>query len=260
MNKPATNAKAGSLSLGHILIVGAIGGWILAAQLSENSGDAFSKLTTLQRVFQPGFLGLTAGMAAGPIGAGIVGWLVAKAIPRLQAYAPHTALLLTVSVFLMSLAGGNIQNKQQAKLTSQVDNISIPAVAEQGWDLSSLSDVLEGRWELISTNQTAKTYIDTQSTSGNTYQSAVWLKRFLKSPSSARLLDERSPDYVTEIMHIFIRCEDRSWALGDVHYYATSGTEVSGDYFDDNKKTFSSIQPGDVNNEKLFKMLCVRAD
>jgi hypothetical protein len=140
-------------------------------------------------------------------------------------------------------------------------NFKQPAVATQGWSLSSLPDVIDARWQLISFSPANKTYIDTQSRTGDIYEQAVWLKILLQTASP--IFDPFGPNapkfYATEVQHMFIQCNSRSFAIGISRYYSVGGIAVPARYVSsDDKKTFNPIEPGDITTETVFNLLCAR--
>ena len=116
MNEISKNEHASGLRLWHALLIGILGGWFLVSQSSGHSNDAFAGLTTLQRLFQPGYLGLIAGQSIFTVGVALVCWIFARAFTASRNYAAHLAMFGTIVVFLAMLVGDYSLNKQKNNL------------------------------------------------------------------------------------------------------------------------------------------------
>jgi hypothetical protein len=235
----------------------------MAAQLSELTGNGFAAFSNLQRLTQPGFIGMAAGQAVAPIGAGLVCWVIAKAVPSLRNYAAPGAMAGVVAVLVAMLTGEyslNLQRNNSAAsvepVPAQVSKAATPApVPTEGWDLSSLPNSIDGRWSLVETTPDAKTYVDIQSVTGDTYQRNFWIKTYLKTGEFVSHFADSGPRYSTSLSHAFLRCPERTYAFGDNYTYSRSGVELKmrpGD----STKTFASVVPGDALNEMLFRLVC----
>lgn len=264
MIETKSNAQLSAFRIWHSLLIGLVAGWVLAVQSSENLNNAFSKMSNLQLLVQPGFLGIVVGFAVFPIAVGTLGWFVAKVVPQFRTYAPHTALACTIVTFLILFSGATIQkslpktmektNENSAIQSHSVISIpssqttEVPSNVEQGWNLSALPDVIDGRWKLIHVHPMNKRFLDTQSINTSPPYSTVWIKTFFQTPFESGV--------TTTITHVFIRCSTRSSAIGDTHGYTKDGTERDYLNFKDNNKIFSPITPDDAEGELLFNMLC----
>lgn len=116
MNEISNNEHASGLRLWHALLIGILGGWFLVSQSSGHGSDAFAGLTTLQRLFQPGYLGLIAGQSLFTVGVALVCWIFARAFTASRNYAAHLAMFGTVVVFLAMLVGDYSLNRQKKNL------------------------------------------------------------------------------------------------------------------------------------------------
>lgn len=121
MSETIKSEQVSGLRLWHALLTGILGGWFLVSQSSGHSSDAFAGLTTLQRLFQPGYLGLIAGQSLFIVGAALVCWIFARAFSGSRKYAAHLAMIGTVAVFLAMLVGDYSLNRQKKSLMPRSD-------------------------------------------------------------------------------------------------------------------------------------------
>jgi hypothetical protein len=103
----------------HSLIVAILGGWLAASISIDNISAEIAAMTTLQRLMQPGFLGIVTSHSLATAGVAVLFWLVTNAIRSVKVYAGLGATLAAVLMTLILLVGQtSLKIRSSAPLTS----------------------------------------------------------------------------------------------------------------------------------------------
>ena len=258
------------LRLWHSILAGLIGGWVLI--IVSPLGSNYNKFTFFQLLLDPIFLVAVLVQAMPAVIGAIVLWLFCWIIRPFRPAAALTAFIGCLAISFGLFYGNYIEKTQLEKpLESSIDKTlvisqnptppiapTVSVVPKRGWNLSSLPDVIDGRWKLVLIYPAeAKIYLDTESITGNSYETAFWVKTFFTKPSSANIIATDKALYVTDVTHWFFQCSERTAARGDRDMYDIDGNHVRFDPGDQDKRFFS-IVPSDTTSEALFNVICKR--
>jgi hypothetical protein len=103
-----TAADNGDLHFFHVVILCAVGGWVLALEIARQSNHGYNQASFFQLLFDLGFIGMAAAPTFVLCAAAGLGWSVGKLIKPLHPYATWLALAAAFGLFLAMKTGSEI--------------------------------------------------------------------------------------------------------------------------------------------------------